>query len=314
MKATRKIIFHGKIHDLSERERDSSKAARELVTRNKRSKVKLFFEGYCSGQEIPPERKKKLAFEPTPIEKREILDFEILVSIAEIINNEGIKKKIPQLMQRGERERKYCQIIQETEDELEERNLKHVLLNFGKVSAEEITDFSRALEEKGYVIQPVLRRIIRSKLDQIKKEEVIALCQDLEEFFQRNGLGHFAGPNLDYQRIHRELRFIEPKGEADPIKVAFMLDDALDQAQRIREAQIVKSILETDFDIGILNIGVGHIKTGRIERWLREKGVETEKDPKTNRFEYELKEYFERNKTKGEELEKLRREFYQDLV
>jgi glycine cleavage system aminomethyltransferase T len=93
-----------------------------------------------------------------------------------------------------------------------------------------------------------------------------------------------------------------------------MLNDALEEAQVIREAQIARSIIEADFDMGILNIGLGHIETGRIEKWLREMGVETESDPKTNKLKYEMKELFEKNKRKEGELEKLRREFYQDLI
>ncbi len=315
MTSSRKIIFHGKVHDVSEREEDSSKAAKEIAAKNKKARVKLFFEGHCIGQQIPKERRKKFAFEPTPIERREILDFEILVSCALILNKTGIRRKIPQIVQRGERERRYAQIIQEDFDEdFENRSLDHMLSNFGKFTNEEIGDISKALGENGYIIQPVLRRIIKAKLEQIKTDQVRFQMQQLREFFQKKKLGEIPEIDLEYQRVYRELRFLEPKGNADPIKVAFMLNDALEEAQVIREAQIARSIIEADFDMGILNIGLGHIETGRIEKWLREMGVETESDPKTNKLKYEMKELFEKNKRKEGELEKLRREFYQDLI
>ena len=60
MTSSRKIIFHGKVHDVSEREEDSSKVAREIAARNKRSKVKLFFEGYCAGQTIRQREERNL--------------------------------------------------------------------------------------------------------------------------------------------------------------------------------------------------------------------------------------------------------------
>ncbi len=315
MRFARKIIFHGKVHDISEREYDSSKAAREIATKNKKSKIKLFFEGYCVGQEIPPERRKMFSFEPTPIEKREILDFEILISCALILNKTGIRRKIPQIVQRGERERRYAQIIQENSDgDFENRNLQHMFSNFGKFTNGEIEGVSKALEEKGYVIQPVLRRIIKAKLEQIKRDQVLFQMQQLREFFQKKKLGEIPEIDLEYTKIHRELRFLDPKGDADPIKIAFMLNDALEEAQVIREAQIARSIIEADFDIGILNIGLGHIQFGSIEKWLIENGIETEGDPKTNKLRYELKEIFEKGKREAEELEKIRREFYQDLI
>jgi hypothetical protein len=314
MASSRKIIFHGKAHDVSEREEDSSKAAKEIAAKNKKARVKLFFEGYCIGQQIPQERRKKFAFEPTPIERREILDFEILVSCAAIVNKAAITRKISQIVHRGEREKQYGQIIEEDfEEDFERRNLQH-MLNFGKFTNEEIADISKALGEKGYIIQPVLRRIIRAKLEQIKTDQVLLEAEQLRRFFEAQKLGGAPKAELEYSKIYRELRFLEPKGEADPIKVAFMLDDAMEEAGIIREARIVRSILETNFEIGILNIGLGHIETGRIEKWLREMGVETESDPKTNKLKYEMKELFEKNKRKEGELEKLRREFYQDLI
>lgn len=315
MKNTRKLIFHGKAHDLNEREEDSSKAARDIAARNRKNQVKLFFEGYCIGQEIPKERKRKFVFEPTPIEKREILDLEILVSCAAILNKAAATRKSSQMAQRGERERKYVQIEQEDADEdLENRNLRHMLLNFGKFTEEEVGGILKTFNDGGYVIQPFLRRIIKAKLEQINREMVRLEAQELRGFFEREGLETLPQVKLEYQEIYRELRFLEPKGEADPIKIAFMLDAALKEAEIIREARIVRSILETDFEIGILNIGLGHVETGRIGRWLREKGVETENDPKTNRLREELKGLFEKIRRKERELEKLREEYYQDLM
>ncbi|MBI5223526.1 hypothetical protein HY990_03815 [Candidatus Micrarchaeota archaeon] len=282
MSVARKIILHGKTHQEDERRNDSCRLAQALSKGNSKGAVKLFYEAHLVDQPLEPQERARFTFPPSPPEHSRLLDLAAALGLLQQLAIYPVFFCQREVRARGAREARILDVLESNFDsDLYRMNWVFSLRRYGHYTDREISDFESQLRSGHYpsFVRPHMKRTIDRTAGLTDLSDLVLQIQTTFAKFELPFEPSILG--ADWSAMLRELRYAEPKGTMNPILLYAMALDLYLKLDYVREGFIASTMLSTDFDVGILNIGIAHVWRGRIETWLRQSGIEVEKDSKT---------------------------------